>query len=409
MRPELAAPAVVLLGVLALQGLGSAALLPALVAATFVTRLRIELAGHNFLLEHVLVLALLLSLILEGRARELARAAEDRTVILLGCFVAWEAAVSLLAAPDPAQSLSIVGWLLLDWLLLISVTTAVRSRQLERLAVGSSTALAGVATALWLAFLLGGATLGTQGGVGSGYENDARAVFGLSWEANILASTVAVWAFVAISSDDRWVRRIARLAVPLAVAAIAASLTRAAILGLGAGLLVWIALDGSAAMQRAARWIGAVVGLALVTATLVPQAVAPVQARLDHLVSFGEGSGALRRDAADAAIGDLHGEAVLTGLGVDSFGQRHEDPTRPGEPWYLGMLPLQVLYEGGLVGIAILAAAVASLQPLGRRHRGRALGVMTVYVAAAAATSPFWFGSTWLLIALAILTRPRTE
>jgi hypothetical protein len=34
------------------------------------------------------------------------------------------------------------------------------------------------------------------------------------------------------------------------------------------------------------------------------------------------------------------------------------------------------------------------------------MGVLVIYLTAAAATSPFWFGSTWLLIALGVLTLP---
>jgi hypothetical protein len=404
-RPELAKFAVVLIGLIVLLGLGSRVLIPLLVLAVFVTRFRIAIGGYHFLPEHVVAIALIGALVLEGRTRAMWEAATDRTALALGAFIVWEAVVSLVQAPNPSESMAIVGWLALDWLMLIAVVARLRdSARLEWLAVGSNTVLAAVAVGLGIAAAVSSSTLGTQ----PGYANGADAVYALSFEANILASTVAVWAFIALSSPHERVRRIARFCVPLALAAIAFSLTRAVVLGFGLGLLVWGLVSGQRAARRAAKLTAAAAFVVVVVSLAAPSVASPLQARFTDLLELKSGSGHQRVDAAKTAISDLGVSNVFAGLGVDSYGQRHEDPTRPGRhiPGYLGILPLQIVYEGGIVAVILLGVALASLRPLARPGRGRALGVLAIYLSAATATSPFWFGWTWLLIALAMITRP---
>ena len=395
--------ALVFAALFALHGVGSRVLLPVLVVSTFVTRFRIDVAGFNFLPEHVLVLALVLALVVEGRSQLLLRAATDRTSLAMAAFIGWLALVSFVQAPAPTESLSIVGWLCLDWLILVSVIATVRSSaRLERLTAGSSTALAVLALALWIAFIFAGSTLGTQGGLD--YATGSRAVFAVSWEANILGSTLALWAFIGLSSSDHVVGRIMRFGLPLALAAMVVSSTRAAILGFGAGLLTWLVLERRDSVSRSLRIIGMTALVAVLVTVLMPQAVVPVEGKLGELLSFGSGNGALRLQAAETAIEDLKGQNAVVGYGANSFGQLHADPTQPEKPWYLSVLPLQILYDGGLVGVLLVLIALATVKPF--RRPARAFGALAVYCSAATATSPFWLGTTWLLIALAVLTRP---
>lgn len=403
LRPALGAFLLVLAALLAVQGVGSRLLLPVLVVSTFVTRFRLDLAGLNFLPEHFFVIALFLALLTEGRGGELWRVVTDRTSLALAAFVGWLALVSVLQAPVPAQSLSIVGWLCLDWLLLVSVLATVRSSvSLERLATSSSTALAALAVLVWLAFIFAGSTIGTQETLIAGAGS--RAVYATSLEANILASTLALWAFVGLSSPDRRVGRTMRIGLPLSILSIVFSATRAAMIGLVAGVLAWMALDRRGGRSRSLRLLSLTALAATLLVATVPQLTAPVQGKLGELLSFDSGNGALRVRAAEAALEDLKSPQLLVGYGANSFGQHHTDPARPGQPWYLSVLPLQILYDGGLIGVAIILIALFTVRPL--RRPARALGALAVYCSAATATSPFWLGTTWLLIALAVLTRP---
>jgi hypothetical protein len=377
-------------------------LLIVLVAATFVTRFRITVAGFHFLPEHFLAACLLLRLMLAGKSSAISRVLTDRTVLLLGMFIAWEAGVSLLQAPQPAKSLPIVGWLALDWIILIVVLATWRdSVQLERLTARFNVSLAAIAVLLWLAYVGAGSALGTQGG----YTSGGRAVFALSWEANALASTLAVWGLVGLSSRDAAVQRLARIGAPLAIAAIAVSYTRSAVIGLALGLIVWTASGDRLAARKVFRLAAITLG-AVVVLGFVHQVATPVEKRFTKLLALNSGTAAFRMDSVQTASNDLTGFDFVVGRGAESFGQIHTDPTRPGQPAYIGELPVQILYDSGLIGFVLLATALASLRPFARKHTGRALGVLTVYLVAATATSPFWFGWTWILISLAIMTRP---
>jgi hypothetical protein len=377
-------------------------LLTVLVAATFVTRFRITVGGLHFLPEHFATAGLLLRLTLDGKSSGIWRVARDRTVMLLAIFIAWEAIISLLQAPQPAKSLPMVGWLALDWVMLIAVLAAVQdSVRLERLTARFTVSLAVIAVLLWLAYAAAGSALGTQGG----YTGGGRAVFALSWEANVLASTLAVWGFVGLSSRDASVQRLARFGAPLAIAAIAVSYTRSAVIGLALGLIVWTASGDRLAARKVLRLAAITLG-AVAILGFVHQVATPVERRFTKLFALNSGTAAFRMEAVQTASNDLRGVNAIVGLGAESYGQLHLDRTRPGQPAYIGELPVQIVYDSGLIGLLLLGGALASLRPFARVHAGRVIGVITVYLVAATATSPFWFGWTWILISLAIMTRP---
>ena len=92
---------------------------------------------------------------------------------------------------------------------------------------------------------------------------------------------------------------------------------------------------------------------------------------------------------------------MITGLGTNSFGQRHLEPTLPSKPTpaYLANLPLSVLYDSGIVGFLLLAGVLVTSLPRGRRSRARALGLFAVFLVASLATSSLWFATTWIFLA----------
>jgi hypothetical protein len=144
--------------------------------------------------------------------------------------------------------------------------------------------------------------------------------------------------------------------------------------------------------------------VAVLVALVVPRVAVPIEGTPGEFLSFGSGNGALRLRAAETALDELRSPNLVVGNGANAFGQTHTDPTQPGKPWYLSILPLAIVFDGGLAGLAILLVALATVQPM--RRPARAFGALAVYLSAATATSPFWLGTTWLLIALAVLTRP---
>jgi O-Antigen ligase len=379
-------------------------LLIALVAATFVTRYRVPAFGVHLQPEHFIAVALLIALLVAGtRARlRLWKAATDRTVLLLAAFVVWEAAVSFTRAPEPGSSMTIVGWLCLDLVILATCIAAVDdSNTLERYGVSFAVVAAVVAVGIWIGSLL------LYPDTYQLTNLPHKPLFGTAWEANILASTLAAWAFVCLSSADSFLRKYTKLFLPVLLIVLIATFTRAALPALAVGVLIWVAWT----FPRARRWV---LGGVAVLAVAVGAAFAVAPSQVGDAVSGQYNANVkARTTSADQALNDLErdpGNLVL-GSGANSFGQRHADTdlsTRGGRG-YIPILPLQILYDGGLVGIVLLALAVWSMRPLRRSNPGRAVGLLAIYLLASALTSPFWFGTTWVLIALAVLTRPHED
>jgi hypothetical protein len=395
-------PVVVLLAAASLLGLGWRRLTVLLIGATFVTVVRIDVLGASFRIEHLILLSCVAAMILAGRERALLVAARDRTPLLFAAFVLWSAFASVFQAVEPSKSLLIVGWLALDWLFLVVLLAAWEDAStLAGVAARWAAMAAVVAIGLWISATVAG----TGFGVVTVDVERGTAATGLSFEPNLLGFTFAVWAFLVLSGAvgiSGWKRT--ALAV-LALLALMLSLTRAAIIGLLCGLLVWAMLGGAAARRRTVRVMAATAVAALIVAAVAPGVGAPFARRASRILDFGSGTGQLRVQSWRDAIGDMNGVDWIVGLGSNSFGQRHLDPTQEGVPAYLANLPLQILYDGGIVGVLLLGLTLVSVSSRRRVRDGLGPGLVTVYVVCATATSPFWYGTTWILVALACIDR----
>lgn len=402
--------AVVLLAVgacLAVQAIGVRRLLVVLIVATFVTRFRIVVAGFHFMPEHVVLVAALLSLALSTRLNRVWTVLRSPTVLLLGLFIAWATAVSFLQAPDRSASLAIAGWLALDWLILVFALAAVDdSKTLERVGSAAAVGAAIAAIVLWALSSAGLIAFGTQQETLTG----APAAYGLSFEANILASTLAIWLFLILTGSRS--NRFRAIALSLLGTALVLSLTRAAIIGLVLGLVVWAVLEGRVARRHVLRSLAAAAVAIAALSVFAPTVTRPFTTKLAAATEFKSGTGRLRVESWTSALGDIHGSAdAIVGLGLNTFGQRHLDPTAPelDRDYYLGNMPLEIFYDTGLVGVLLLVAALASMRPLRRARPGRAAGLIVIFLVCSIATSTFWFGSTWLLIAMAVHGRTVRE
>jgi O-Antigen ligase len=404
-QPKLA---VVLLAVgacLAAQAIGVRRLLVVLIAATFVTRFRIVIGGFHFMPEHVVLLVALLSLAMSTSLDRVWAVLRSPTVLLLGLFIVWASAVSILHAPARTSSLAIAGWLALDWLILVFVLATVEdSDTLERIGSIAAVVAAIAAIVLWALSSAGLIAFGTQQETLTG----APAAYGLSFEANILASTLAIWLFLILTGARSTRFRV--IAFGLLGTALVLSLTRAAIIGLLLGLAVWAVLEGKVALRRAWRSLAVAAVAIAALSFLAPNVISPFTTKLAAATEFNSGTGQLRLESWTTALGDVHGSAdALLGLGLNTFGQRHLDPTVPqlDRAYYLGNLPLEIFYDTGLIGVLLIVAAIASMRPLQRRRPGRAVGLILIFLVCSITTSTFWFGSTWLLIAIALRGAPR--
>lgn len=390
--------------VVALLGLGWRGLVSLLVALTYITVVRVNVLGVHLRPEHFVLPLCFVAAIRAGRGRALAAAATDRTVVLYGFFVVWSTLITLMKSPQPGESLLICAWLALDWLMLVLfLGTSESALSLARLGLLWAGVAAVVAVALWVAAQV----LGTHLGVSPKTVEAVPAASGFSFEANLLGATMALWAFVALTGVRSVGRRTTTFVLVAAAGATALSFTRAAVVALAAGLVVWSAIGGEPARRRAARVVVGLVVAMAVAIVVAPGVVKPLRTTVTQALNFSSGTGLRRAQGWKSALEDIKGTAWVTGLGTNSFGQRHLDPTLPTTPTpaYLANLPLQVLYDTGLVGVGLIVATVLSMLTRRRLQDGRALGLMTVYVICAAATSPFWYGTTWILVAIAVLDR----
>jgi hypothetical protein len=158
------------------------------------------------------------------------------------------------------------------------------------------------------------------------------------------------------------------------------------------------------------RVIGAVTtATAIVVGVLIAgwQSWQPLLSKFADTFDFSSGNGAYRVVIQRLALDDMQSvQTWVFGLGTNSFSQRHVDPSRPGMAVeaFLGNLPLQIVYDSGIIGLSIILFLTAAL--LRSSHFSvSSLAVMSAFIVVASATSPFWFATTWIFAALAVLPR----
>lgn len=400
--------AVVPLCLAVLTGMRLETLLVVLIVSTQLSGWRFGFVGFHFLPEHVAIAAFASALVMRRPFAVLRRPAAYELLFLL--WILWNAVASLAFSVDVRDSLAIVGWLLLAWIILWCVRGYVELHRIEArraLELGMRTAavLGVIAGVLWLAALAGVSSFGVQ----PEYVTGTVAARGLSFEANLFGSLELFWLFLAL----RW-RAVNDAAVsPLQVfglvVGIVASMTRAVWL---AGLVVVIvaqvarwdqrrlrggSVSGEQGSRTSLRIVACLFGLIALVAFS-----APAGKKLAAALDFRSSTGLERVRNWNVALDDLGSSGgYVLGRGTNSYGQRHLSRTVAGQPDYLGNLGLTILYDTGLVGVVLFGAA--SLAFVLHRHIGWGRLFKLFFVVAlmivGAAASPIWFGYVWITLA----------
>ena len=374
-----------------------------LVASTTANRIRLPLPGDNhLLLEHLVVAVVAVIIVVSGHTRAALAVGRQRPAALLLAFIAWASIISLLRSPDRAASLEIAVWLAFDLVILVALLTVFREPvEVERIGIAAAAGAAVVALLAWSS----NAAFGTGWGVRTGDVFGGAAAYGLSFEPNILASLLATWLFVTLSRPQ-WVKSRFMLGAAVVMAlAIPLTQTRGAIVAVILGLAVLLPGAAPAARKVILRGAALMLVVCAVLVAVVPSTIEPLVEKFKTASDVAEGSGAYRVDSWKLAFADLDDpQDWLFGLGLNSFGQRDHlrEPADREVPDYLANLPLAVLYDAGVVGVAILTLLLLSVFP---RNRWRGWGLLAVFMTCAILTSPLWFGSTWVLVALGALAR----
>lgn len=372
------------------------ALIIVAVAAMFFSRLSVSVADVDFRPEHLVTFVMLLRVALLGRLS--VTRSQANVLIALVAFVVVNVASTYAHSLDRAASARVIAWLVVDVALFVVFCSITHHRELI-LRTGIVAAMA--ASALAMIQSLAATFAGIDAGVQVDASTGGVAAYGVSHEANILASSIAVWA--TIGAVIRWpARKWQYLLHVLAVGGILAAQTRAALVGYFLAIAVVSVRDRR--VPRVVATVSAlVVGWLAIGQTLaLPQNYDALRLKLTHVVDFESGNGAVRAQVWEQAVQDLQIETIATGLGTNTFGQRHVEVTRPdtATPGYLGNLPLQILYDAGLVGVMLVVCIAAAV--VRRTSVGTWLPIGLAYGVASIATSFVWFGLTWTLLALAL-------
>jgi hypothetical protein len=389
--------AVVLLAVYRITALVGLVLL-----ASVLSRLSVPLGSVSVRPEHAAILVLAVAVLVQRGPRRIVEAASSPPLVLLAAYVAYSTVISLLMAPQFSRSIVILGWLGLDWILLVSlIASGVPLERLYQQFTRVTIAAAAFAIAMWSSALLGVTTFGAS----SDTASKVPAAYGLSYEPNLLASFLALAVIVILARPPGLPKGPYRLALTLALVALPMTQTRAAVVALVLGVVV-LGLGHSPAVTRRSRLILVTAGAtgALLFASNSAVLSARIFAKFGALLDFSEGNGAYRVGLTRLAFDDLgSGSGLIFGLGTNSFPQRHLDPSRPGldMPAYLSSLPVQVVYDTGLVGLLLVAMLTVSLARR-RNFSVNSSAVLITYLVASTSTSMLWFSTTWILAAMAM-------
>lgn len=360
----------------------------------------IPVAGVNLRPETLLIPVVLVSVVVHGKVEKFFYwMTRPFSVWVLG-FIVLSAVVTILNAPDVGASMNIVAWYLLNLVVLALALTAWgdnRAALYSRLkfcaALTVTTGLAG-----WLILQATGVEFLAVLDADSG----ARAT-GITFEPNILAGYAALWLYILITQPGRPSRGEWFL-IAGCVAVIPLTGTRAAIVALVAGLAVVVLAMPRLIPRLIPIALLAGVGL-IVIVSLYPTVVAETFARLTDF-AFSNQTATFRYNVWDTAWIDISSNGNwIFGHGTNTYGQWHylsTDPTKT-TPGYLGNLPLQTLYDAGVVGVFfILGAALSLLKGSTGKGRARRFGALVTFTIIAIACNPMFLASFWLFAGLAL-------
>lgn len=427
-------------------------LIAAVVVSSFLGRYDAEIVGFRVRVEQVVPLVLAGWMLIHPALRPaFLRALGHPVPLVYLAFVAWNVVTTLVFSPSLTWSASILIWLVIDLLLLVSMMALAGGAELAgrigRLSV-APWALVGFAVYVVANLTRGQIALGTD----FDYLYEVYVARVTAIEANIYASILIFWTLLAITRRGigRWEIAAIAVSVPLGLVA---SQTRTAVFSLVLGLAVFglftVFSLRSSWRERVRRIAPALVlvGTLVVTYGIVaalggtepadrtlpataspsasvsapptattpspaptrePDPTNPEQQNKIGDVDFQGGTIGFRLEVAGLAAQEMKGVNLWFGNGTNTFGLRHEQPGTPGVSGHIIMLPVQVLYDGGIVGLGLLIALfVTVFVCVPRPRKPVAAGLLASYLLSATLTSMFWFAITWILIA--VLLRPLTE
>ncbi|WP_353665316.1 O-antigen ligase family protein [Microbacterium sp. che218] len=365
----------------------------------FVSRFVVPVSGFSVRPEMAVGLIAGLAVVVDVAFKR--RRYKKSQLALLGLLALWlivGTLASLFFSPVVSASLVIIAWIFLGLCMAAWISLdRRRARQVVRVSIWAAFIASLLAILVW-----GGTFLGfTSWGVQLDPTYGGYAVYLTSLEANIFAGLITLWSAVAMTRWGATVPAYIRVSVVCLAPVVAlAAHTRTA-------LIAWVFSLVIFAFARRARVVRWSIGLLLVGVFfLFASGVSTGGLGLDkfgEIADFGSGTGSYRSLTWEFALQDfLSSGSSLIGLGNNTFGLRHIDPSKPGltEPWYLGNVFLQVLYDTGILGSVLLVVAALVLVIRTRSFSG--FVILATYLILGALTSVLWLAQTWIFVGLAL-------
>lgn len=307
---------------------------------------------------------------------------------------------SLNVPPYPQRSMTVLVWCALNVITAVWIAKTPSSWYwLLRWGTMAALSCSVLAIVFWLGATAGVFIFGVQ--VDPTYGGYAAYVFSL--EANILAGLLCLWTLVAVVNPmgavPQWIRVALAFSAPMAILT---THTRAALVAYLVGLLACVLLRPAVRrVALASLGFGGMGGLFL----LLSGGDAGFSKFLD-VFDINEGTGGLRNKVGSVALAEWWASPErMIGLGWNSFGQRHIDETQPALllPGYIGNLPVQILYDSGIIGglLAFFAVAAAALSVHRVGRFDRLIIFLLPYLLFSIATMVLWLLETWLFVGLA--------
>lgn len=371
------------------------------VIAVFVSRPAVQVAGFGLRLEHVVAVVCLIDLLFSRRGRTSSMPPSVRASLALTIFwLAWVTVVSAYVAPIPRHSFAISTWIVAN---LITAVWVARTPELLSHILRLLCRVGMLVGFVAIAFYGVATTSGTEiFGVQVDPAYGGFAAYAFSIEANVLAGLMCLVGLLALANPrgvvGRWPRTLLPILTPLVIIT---THTRAALIAYLLGTIILAV--GRRASRRRSVWVGVLSAAASVG--LIATSGDTGFSKFLDMFDIDSGTGGLRLEVNSLALEEWWNSSHrMIGLGLNSFGQRHYDMSQPGKmlPGYLGNLPIQLLYDGGLVAAVCILLAAATI--LGAYLRGRRfvipLALVVAYLTFSVATSTLWLLETWLFVGM---------
>lgn len=365
----------------------------------FISRFAFDVGGFRLRAEMAIGLVCCVALMLKPRLEKFRY--NGAVFVILGCWIAWLCLITVLNAPSFASSLTVLVWLALNLVTCLYIASYLSSVQkIVAVGVRSAFVLSITAVVLWVLATTTPIALYVQWDPTYG----GYAAFATVFEANILASLVTLWAVVAMS--NRLCARCGNISrvglISLTPVVAIATHTRIALVA----SLVVIAASFVLYSRSRPYLVGALAVLAVCVYFGDFDLDQIGLSKFTSPFNLDEGTGRYRAATWDQAFADVQSGgwySTFSGLGANSFGQRHLDPSLPGSGarWYLGNLPLQLYYDGGIVAVLLVVAALVKGFPV--RRWILASVFLVVYTMFAISTSTLWLMQSWIFLAIALV------